>query len=203
MKKNIGYFWSFYKWQMLAALVVAVLCIYLLGAALTKRECVLSVMLLDCHGTAGQEQMERELLQALQLNEKQYTVSVQSDLMIADTQSGSYAMASLSRLLADIGSEKLDVCGMLEEDFFKYEASGTFLDLREYMGKEELDAFGDELVIMEDGRVAGIYIDALPQMRKNRCYDTEGSRGVIGIVYNTKHPEMAAAYLRWLASDGY
>lgn len=204
MKKiNIGYFWDFYKWQILAALVVAVLSIYLLSEALTKKECVLSVMLLDCHGTTGQEQMERELLQALQLNEKQYTVCVQSDLMISDTQSGSYAMTSLSRLLAEIGSEKLDVCGMLEEDFFKYEASGTFLDLQEYMGKEELDAFGDELVIMEDGRVAGIYADVLPQMQKNRCYDSEDNRGVIGIVYNAKHPEMATAYLIWLASDEY
>lgn len=199
-KKHSGYFWEFYRWQILAALIVTALAIYLFRAAWTKKECALSVMLLDSHGETSQEQMERELIQALQLNERQYTVSVQSDLMIADTQSGSYAMTSLSRLLADIGSEKLDVCGMLEEDFFKYEASGTFLDLREYMEVEELNAFGDGLVVMGDGRIVGIYADMLPQMQKNGCYDAENGRGVIGIVYNTKRPETAAAYLRWLGS---
>jgi hypothetical protein len=199
-KNNIRYFWEFYKWQIMAAFVMITLGIYLLGAALTKKECILSVMLLDCHTDITQEEMERQLQQALGLDGKKYTVSVESSLMIADTESGSYAMTSLSRLLADIGSEKLDVCGMLEEDFDKYDASGTFLDLRECMDERELRELGDALFVAGDGRVSGVYADSLPGMQKDGCYDAlAGGRGVIGIVYNTKHKDMSGDYLMYLA----
>lgn len=201
-KNNVSCFWDFYKWQIMAALVVAVLGIYLLWHALTQKECVLSVMLLDCHSDVSEEQMEEELLQALQLDKTKYTVSVQSSLMLTDTGSGSYAMTSLSRLLADIGSEKLDVCGMLEKDFLEYEEAGTFMDLRICMGEGELGIFGDALLKTEDGRVVGIYADALPGMRKSGCYDTAAGRGVIGIVYNTKHAEKAGEYLMYLVGAG-
>ncbi len=200
MKKNdIGYFWEFYKWQIMAALVVLAAGIYLLGAALTKKECVLSVILFDCHTDIAREQMEGQLQQALGLDEKKYTVSVENSLMIADTESGSYAMTSLSRFLADIGSEKLDVCGMLEADFRTYDDAGTFLDLRECLDEKALRELGDALLVTEDGRISGIYADLLPGMQRDGCYDKAGSRGVVGVIYNTKHRDAAAEYLLYLA----
>lgn len=198
-KNNLSYFWNFYKWQIMAGVVAAVLGVYLLGSALTKKECALSVMLLDCHSDVSQEQMEEELLQALRLDGTEYAVSVENSLMIADTGSGSYAMTSLSRLLADIGSEKLDVCGMLEDDFLKYDEAGTFMDLRECMEEQELRVFGDALFRTEDGRITGIYADKLPGMQRHSCYETPDSRGVVGIIYNTKHLETAGEYLMYLA----
>lgn len=203
MKKNdISYFWSFYKWQIIAAAVVAALGIYLLCAARTEKACALSVMLLDCHTDISQQQAEEALLAALQLDEKQQSVSVQNDLMIADTDAGTYAMTSLSRFLSDVGSEKLDVCGMLEDDFLKYDASHTFLDLRECMDAQELNKFGDYLLCAEDGRVIGIYADGLPGLQRDGCYDAQGSRGVVGIIYNTKRRETACAYLLDLLERG-
>lgn len=197
-KNNLSYFWEFYKWQIIAVGVVAVLGIYLLCTALLKKECALSVMLLDCHTDKGQEQMERELLQALQLDKQKYTVSVQNELMISDTDAGTYAMTSLSRFLSDVGSEKLDVCGMLESDFLKYDASGTFLDLRECLDEAQLQRLQKALLVTDDGRVIGIYADGLPGMQKDGCYDAADSRGVLGVVYNTKHRETAGAYLTYL-----
>ena len=197
-KNNLGYIWEFYKWQILAVGVAAVLGIYLLCVALLKKECALFVMLLDCHTNVSQEQMEQELLQALQLDQKEYTVSVQNELMISDTDAGTYAMTSLSRFLSDVGSEKLDVCGMLEYDFLKYDASNTFLDLRECLDETHLQNLDGSLLVTEDGRIAGIYADGLPGMKKDGCYDAAGSRGVVGVVYNTKHIDAAGAYLTYL-----
>lgn len=108
-------------------------------------------------------------------------------------------MTSLSRFLADIGSEKLDVCGMLEDDFRKYDQSGSFLDLRECFGEEQLLALEEFLVTAKDGRVTGLLADALPGMQKDGCYDSPDTRGMIGIVYNTKRLEMAKRYLLYLA----
>ena len=142
---------------------------------------------------------QKELLQSLQLNEKKYVIEVQNGLMLDNTESGSYAMTSLSRLMSDIGSEKLDVCGMLEDTYLKYGKSRTFLDLRECFTEEQLEMFEGALLVTDDGKVIGIYADALSEVQKDGCYDSEDARGVIGIVYNTKHLDMAASYLLYLA----
>lgn len=200
-KHRTFYFWSFYKWQILAGLVILILGIYFLYTALSQKECALSVMLIDCHTDQTQEQMEQELLKALQLDPEQYSVSLQNNLMFNGTDSGSYAMTSLSRFLADLGSEKLDVCGMLETDFWKYEQSGTFLDLRECFTKEELQALAEFLIIAEDGRVVGLWANHLPRMQENNCYDDASVRGAIGIIYQTKHLSAAKKYLLYLSGQ--
>lgn len=161
--------------------------------------CVLSVMLLDCHADVSQEQAGRELAAVMQLDERRECVLVQNELMISDTNAGTYAMTSLSRFLSDVGSETLDVCGMLEADFLKYDGSGTFLDLRGCLNERELKELEDCLFTAEDGRVTGLYADGLPGMQKDGCYDAPESRGVVGIIYNTRHLKAARAYLIYLA----
>lgn len=198
-KNNISYFWYFYKLQIIAVLIVAALAGSLLCAALSKKECVLSVMLLDCHTDASGQEMEEELLLAMPSIQKRQSVLVQNDLMFNGTESGSYAMTSLSRFLADVGSQKLDVCGMLEEDFIKYDEAGTFLDLRGALDERVLQELEGNLFVAKDGRIAGIYADALPGLQKYRCYAQENGRGLIGIIYNTERLEAAAWYLRYLA----
>ncbi len=203
LKNKTGYFWDFYKWQILAVLTVAAMGIYFLCAALAKKECILSVMLLDCHTDTSQQEMEKDLLLAMPSAEKNQAVSVQKDLMLSDAGSGTFAVTSLSRFLADVGSESLDVCGMLEADFIKYDEAGTFLDLRDVMDEEWLLRHEEDLFATKGGRTTGIYADALPGLQKYGCYAPEGSRGIIGIVYNTKRQEMAAWYLAEMAGEEF
>ncbi len=199
IKNRLEYFWDFYKWPFLAALVLLILGASFLAAALSQKECVLSVMLLDCYAEVSQEEMKADILQGLQLDEKKHAVEMQNNLMLDNTEAGGYAMTSISRFLADIGSEKLDVCGMLEQTFLKYDNAATFLDLRTCFSEQELESFANALLITADGRVIGLYADQLPRMQTDGCYDSRDARGVIGIVYNTKHPEMAKQYLLYLA----
>ena len=197
-KNDLKYLWIYFKWQILAAVIVVILAFHFLITAFSEKECALSIMLLDCYTEVGDEEMEKELLQSLQLDKKKYVIEVQNGLMIDNTESGSYAMTSLSRLMSDIGSEKLDVCGMLQESFLKYDHSRTFLDLRECFTEEQLNEIGEALLVTEDGRVIGIYADALNKLQEDGCYDSEDEKGVVGIVYNTKHLDMAVNYLLYL-----
>lgn len=197
-KNDLKYLWIYFKWQILAAVIVVILAFHFLITAFSEKECALSIMLLDCYTEVGDEEMEKELLQSLQLDKKKYVIEVQNGLMIDNTESGSYAMTSLSRLMSDIGSKKLDVCGMLQESFLKYDHSRTFLDLRECFTEEQLNEIGEALLVTEDGRVIGIYADALNKLQEDGCYDSEDEKGVVGIVYNTKHLDMAVNYLLYL-----
>lgn len=199
LKNDLKYLWIYFKWQILAVAVVVILAIHFLVTAFLEKECVLSIMLLDCYTEVSDEEMEKELLQALQLDKKKYAIEVQNSLMLDNTESGSYAMTSLSRLMSDIGSEKLDVCGMLESTYLKYDGSRTFLDLRECFTEEQLEMFKGALLVTDDGGVIGIYADALSGLQKDGCYDSKDARGVVGIVYNTKHLDMAVSYLLYLA----
>lgn len=200
LRNGLEYFWMYHKLTVMTAAIILSLGIYFLSVSLSQKETVLSVMLLDCHTEVSQKEMEEDILTALGVERNRYQAEVQNSLMISDTSSGNYAMTSLSRFLADIGSEKLDVCAMLEEDFRKYEKADTYLDLRECFTDEELACVKDALVVMEDGRAVGLYADALPGLGgRYGCYEGGDSRGIIGVVYNTQHRKAAAAYLRYLA----
>lgn len=199
IKNELEYFWMYYKWQALAVLVILVIGIYFLCTVLSQKEKILSVMLIDCHASVSQEQMEKDYMKAEGLDEGRYQAEILGNLMFEDAGSENYAMTSLSRFLADIGSEKLDVCAMLEESFLKYDNSGTYMDLRECLTGEELEELGQQLLTMEDGRVIGVYTDDLPVMKDYGCYQSGNSRGVVGIVYNTLRKDAAVSYLRYIS----
>ena len=110
-------------------------------------------------------------------------------------------MTSLSRFLADIGSEKLDVCGMLEEDFIKYDNSQTWLDLSTFLDADMLSRLEGSF-LEKDGRLIGIYADALPVLEAYDCYGIPEKRGVLGVIYNSPHKEAAEKYLQYVAGDG-
>lgn len=196
-KNNLRYCWMFYKWIILAAAVVLSAVIYLVAVKATEKETALSVILMDCHTDVTQEQMEADYLEASGLGEEGYGAEIQTSLMLSDAGSGSYAMSSLSKFLADVGSEKLDVCAMTETDFAKYVESDCFVSLENSLTQEELDRLEDACYV-QDGKILGLYTDMLPVLEGYECYEN-GERGVIGILYNAPHPENAAGYLRYLA----
>lgn len=202
IKNNLWYLWSDYKWLLLAGLVVAALAVHLLVAALLKKDAALGVMLVDAHTPVAESDMEKDALAALELDPEKYSISISNSLMFSDTDSGNYAMASLSRFLTDIGSGKLDLCAMREDDFRKYDESGTWADLTELFAGAGVPVPDEAELLVVDGRVIGVYTNALPVLEEYECYPQEDCRGVAGIVYNAPHPENAVRYLAFLGSNG-
>ena len=199
IKNSLVYFWVDYKWLIMAGLVMAALAVYLLLTAVLKKDSALYVMLIDAHTPVSESSMESDALKALELDPGQYSTQVLNSLMFTDTDSGNYAMSSLSRFMADIGSGKLDVCAMREDDFIKYDESGTWADLKELFGEEDLPVQDENDLLIVDGRVIGIYTDALPALEGYECYPQEDCRGAVGIVYNAPDQDNAVRYLRYLS----
>lgn len=199
VKNQLYYFWSFYKWIIVAVVIVAALLIYFVAAMLTEKESVLNVMLMDCHSSVSDEQMNEDFASFIHLAPEKYSVSIQSSLMIGQEEGGSYTMSCLAKFLAEAGNENLDVCGMLESDFRKYDNADTWLALSDCFTDEELSTLTDGLYRDGDGRIIGLYADALPVLSEYGCYGSGDSRGIIGIVYNTHRRDTAVKYLRYLA----
>ena len=199
IKNNLEYFWMYYKLPFLAGVVVVVLAVYFLVASLTAKDTVLSVMLIDCHTEMSGEKIAEEYMEATGLNQKKYQVQIQNNLMFQGTDSGNYSMTSLSKFMADIGSELRDVCGMLKDDFIKYDGSDTWMDLRECLTDEQSKVLEDYFLMTDDGRAIGIMADELPILKADNCYTSTDTEAAVGIIYNTPHKEEAVKYLLYLA----
>lgn len=199
IRNSLEYFWMYYKLPFAAVLIVVIMVVYFMVISVTAKESALSVMLIDCHTEMSGEDMAEEYMKAAGTDQKKYQVQIVNNLMFHGTDSGNYSMTSLSRFMADIGSEKLDVCGMLEADFVKYDKSDTWMDLRECLTDEQMKELDGSLLTAEDGRVIGITANELPVMQKEQCYSGSESRAAIGIIYNTPHKEEAVKYLLYLA----
>ena len=199
IKNNLEYFWMYYKLPFIAGMIVVILAMYFLIITLTAKETALSVMLIDCHTEMSSEEMAEEYMEAADIDQKKYQVQIQNNLMFQGTDSGSYSMTSLSKFMADIGSELLDVCGMLKDDFIKYDGSETWTDLRKCLTDEQLEELKDRLLTADDGRVIGILADDLPVIQSDGCYTNEETDAAIGIIYNAPHKDEAVKYLLYLA----
>ena len=199
IKNNLEYFWMYYKFPFIAGLIVVILVLYFLITTLTAKDTALSVMLIDCHTEMSGEEMAEEYMDTVRLDKKKYQVQIQNNLMFQGTDSGSYSMTSLSKFMADIGSELLDVCGMLKDDFIKYDGSETWTDLRKCLTDEQLEELKDRLLTADDGRVIGILADNLPVIQSDGCYTNEETDAAIGIIYNAPHKNEAVKYLLYLA----
>lgn len=140
----------YYKLPFLAGMIVVVLVLYFLITSLTAKDMVLSVMLIDAHTDVSSEKMAEEYMEASGLDTKKYQVQIQNNLMFQGTDSGSYSMTSLSKFMADIGSELLDVCGMTKDDFVKYDGSQTWMDLRDCLTDEQMTVLEDKLLTTDE-----------------------------------------------------
>ena len=189
----------YYKLPFLAGMIVVVLVLYFMITSLTEKDTALSVMLIDAHTDVSSEKMAEEYMDTTGIDKKKYQVQIQNNLMFQGTDSGNYSMTSLSKFMADIGSELLDVCGMLKDDFIKYDGSDTWMDLRECLTDEQSKVLEDYFLMTDDGRAIGIMADELPILKADNCYTSTDTEAAVGIIYNTPHKEEAVKYLLYLA----
>ena len=198
-KTELSYFLFYFKWPVLAALIILFLVLHFVSASLGQKKNIFTVMLLDCHASAGQEQMSESFGKGMEIDPRKEKIDVQSSLMLSDTFSGSYAMTSLSRFMTEVGNENLDVCGMLLIDFEKYDASSTWMDLRNICSADWLTEMKDFWIESEDGRIIGIDPAGFPVLRTAGCYDETNGPAGIGIVYNTQRADTARRFLEYLS----
>ncbi len=196
-KKRLEYFWMYYKIPFLAILAGVVAVTSFIYAKVTEKEYAFNAMLLDIHTNVQEEMLEEEFTGYARIDTKKYEVLISTSLLFSDAASGNYAMSSLARFYSLIGTEELDACMMLEDDFIKYAEAGSFLDLWELFTEEELDAFPG-LYADEKGRILGIYGNELPKIKEIGGYSDADTRSMAGVIYNTRHVEQAKKFLEFL-----
>ena len=196
-REKLEYFWMYYKIPFLTVVFLFAVAAYFIYAKAAEKEPAFSAILLDIHTDVQEEALEEEFAEYAGIDTGKYEVQISTSLLFSDASSGGYAMASLARVYTQIGTEELDVCMMLGEDFAEYAEADSFLDLREVFTEEELEQFPG-LYRDENGRVLGVYGDGLEKIEEIKGYSGETPKGIAGVLYNTKHPETAKQFLEYL-----
>ncbi len=197
-KKRLEFFWMYEKVPFFIILAICLAGGQFAYAKVTQKDCVFEAMLFDIHTDVAEEQLVSSFCSYADIDLKKYDASVSTSLLLSDAASGNYAMASLSKFQAAVGTEDLDACMMLEGDFQKYAKSGCFLDLREIFSEEEIEGFPKKYTDPK-GRILGVYSNGLKKMGEIGGYEKKA--GIIGIVYNSKRKETAAKFLRFLNTE--
>lgn len=200
-KKRLEYFWMYYKIQFLAIISAVIVVTYFIYAKVTEKEYAFNAMLLDVHTNAQEEWLADGFAAYAGIDTKKYEVLISTSLLFSDAASGNYAMSSLAKFYSLIGTEELDACMMLEEDFIKYAGADSFLDLRELFTEEELEMF-PALYTDNTGRILGIYGDTLPKIEEIEGYSDTDTRCLGGVIYNTRHADHAKKFLEYLNEPG-
>lgn len=195
-KEKLEYFWNYYKWPFLGIIAVFIAIIYFAYAAVTEKEVGFSAILFDCHASVNQSVIEEEFAEYTEMDDRQYDISIQTTLLLSDSNSGSYTMTSLAKFYTEIGTEGLDVCMMLEDNFQTYAKADCFLDLRTCMSEQQLALYANKLY-EQDGIPVGIYADDLENAKAFGCYTGE-DRGIFGITYNSQHVKQSVKFLEYL-----
>lgn len=196
--KKLEYIWMYYKIPICTVMGLILVVSHFGYAKISEKECAFNAILFDVHTDRSEETLAREFAAWNDIDTSEYDVQISTSLILEDPLSN-YAMTSRSRLYALIGTQDLDAVIMREDDFHTYENADAFCDLRSLFTEEELLAF-PSLYKDSEGRVLGVYANSLPLIREIGGYSD--SIGIAGIVYNTRHPETAKAYLQYLNQSG-
>ena len=184
----------YYKFPLLLIVGGIAVLLYFIHAGITQKEPVFTAYLFDAHTDMDKEAVEGAFAGFAGID-AQETVTVDTSFLLADPSAGNYAMVSLARFYTDIGTENLDACMMLEDNFMAYADSDAFLDLRTCLSGEQMEIYAEELVYAGDVPV-GIQGNDMKWVLDSESY--EGDACVFGILYNSRHVENAVKFLEFL-----
>ena len=197
--ERLEYFWTYYKIQFIIVLAIIIFAGCFVYTKLTEKEVVFQALMFDMHSDQTEEIMENEFADYADIDQTQYSVLIDKNLLLADAMSN-YAVSSQSKFYALIGTCDLDIGVMLENNFKNYAKADVFLDLREVFSEEELNSF-PALYTKTDGKVIGVYINEAPKIIKAGGYSSDNAVAVLGIIYNTKHQKTARQFIEYLYSE--
>lgn len=185
----------YYKFLFLMVVGAAVILVYFIYAAVIQKESAFTAYLFDAHTNLEQTAVEEEFTSFAGIDTEEYAVTVDASFLLAGPSAGNYRMTSLAKFYTEIGTEELDVCLMLEENFMAYADSNAFLDLRTCLSEEQIGQFKGKFIYVDDVPV-GIKGNHMKWIRDSESY--EGDACVFGILFNSGHVENAVKFLGFL-----
>ena len=138
-KERLAYFWDYYKWYVLIAVVALALLTHTVTTSLNKKEVVLKGILIDGIGTVEEPAVLQTFFDSAGINPEKQEVYLNTGLAL-NSGIPSIVTTSYQRIHAGIGAADTDFLMGYEYAIqrFAYDTSHVFADLRDILSPEIL-----------------------------------------------------------------
>ena len=145
-KDKLEYFWEYYKFLALGAIVGIVIIVTVIRSIVSYRDYAISIIMVNPDTTVSEElspEWESDLAEILQINTKKEKVNIDTSIQVGNGTQQQIEYAALQKLVAFFTSRSADILVSNTPLFEEYSQNGNLGDLRNYYSEEELEAMSD------------------------------------------------------------
>lgn len=206
-RKKLQYFWDYYKWQTLLVVFVLFAVGSFLYTLATEKEPALYVDFVNGNSMADTETMEEAFLRYAGLDPDQYSALLNPGIIIDLAGENPYSMAGYQKIMAEAGSDTLDVMLGQKAAILHYAKSGYFQDLSGLLPEEYLEAHEADLLLYDvedDDRgeyPVAVRLHSNPLLTENEIY-YEGDEDVyFSILVTSSRTDTAVTFFHFLTEE--
>lgn len=147
------YFWDYYKWHMLAIVLVIAILIQGVVSIVNRKETVFSGILLNCMISIDDDEFLQGFYDHAGIDAKHQQAAFYTDITLTD-KNNKNDITAFQRIMAGIATKDTDFVVGQKENFqlCAYNTSRMLMDLREFLDAETLKTYADRLYYV-DGAV--------------------------------------------------
>ncbi len=195
--QKIQYFFMYYKIPVIIIAVIVIAVISIFYSKAHNKDYAFQALLLNSQDSFYGESLDEEFGELIDIDSSKYEVVIDSSLSIDGTSQ--LSVGSTEKVMAEISTGLVDICVMPEELFDTYLDENAFGDLSDYLDDEHMAEYAD-LIYYDGDTPVGIRMNDAAKIKDVSLYE-EDDAPILGIVYNTQHPEECLTFLDYLFAN--
>lgn len=228
LKDRLRYFWDYYKWHTILALLAVIIVIGLIRDIVTRKDSALFAVLLNAYPVAEDtDAFTEQYAEYAKIDTDEFDVIFNATLRMGPEPDEASLNAS-QMIMVHVAARDMDVMTMDALNFGNYAYNGTYMDLRDILTPEQMAAYEDRLFYIDSA-----VVDELEKAREdpsaepaiqypdpgdpssmsdpvpvgislqdcslfNAYYTYGNDEGFLGVVVGCPHTEYALSLIRFL-----
>ncbi len=148
-REKLAYFWDYYKWHTIGAVVALVVLAAFLTDTLGQKEEVLNAAFLNSAQLVLSDEFANQFLVYADLDPSSCTATLDTTMSVQFDYLDDVSIDSTQKLWGSMAAGQLDMIAAGDELFPHYAMEGVFADLRNVLSEEQLAALGPRLYYVD------------------------------------------------------
>ncbi len=137
-QQKLQYFWDYYKWHTIVAILVITAIVYVIHFYATRKEEMFCGAILNCYALENADAYNQGFVSYCGYDPEDYSAFIDSTVNVNFEEFDANSSASAEKLSMYIAANQLDVIVAEEDIFSHYAYGGVFNDIRTALTEEEV-----------------------------------------------------------------
>ena len=178
-KEKWDYFWEYYKFHVLTAVVALIFIISGIKNIIMEKDVYLSAILLNSTPTSLEDTIGDDFLAYAGVDTSKYDCAIDTAGVINKDNIDEITVATSQKITAHIAAEELDIFGADFNYFFQYAGQDVFLDLSTIYSEKELENMKDDILYVDKAYIEYIASDEYQEYLTSGKYDENNKYAVM------------------------